>query len=71
MSKLAWYGSRPFMDNNSRNCCDNHNNSAAKAGLCYYSNWPICSIRCASRRYECLQSTAASDPYVMELEEPS
>ena len=37
-------GSRPFMDNNSRNCCDNHHSCAAKAGLCDYSDWPICSI---------------------------
>jgi hypothetical protein len=34
----------PFMNNNTGNHCDNHHNSAAKAGLCYYSNWSICSI---------------------------
>ena len=44
LTKLACYGSRPFMDNNSHNCCDNHHSSTAKAGLCDYSNWPICSI---------------------------
>ena len=44
LTKVACYGFRPFMDNNTGNYCDNHNNSTAKAGLCYYSNWPICSI---------------------------
>ena len=70
LTRWSCYGSRTLMDNNSHNCCDNHHSSTAKAGLCYYSNWPICSIWCASRRYECLQSTAAShDPYLMESEE--
>jgi len=55
------------MDNNTGNHCDNHHHCAAKAGLCYYRNWPIRSIWCASRRYEYLQpTTAASDPYLME-----
>ena len=44
MAKLACYGTGPFMDNNTGNNCDNNYHSAAKAGLCYYSNWPICSI---------------------------
>ena len=44
MSKLACYGFRPFMDNNTGNHCDNHHHSAAKAGLCDYSNWTIRSI---------------------------
>ena len=51
-----------YATSNTGNHCDNNHHSAAKAGLCYYSNWPIRSI-C----YECLQpTTAASDPYLME-----
>ena len=37
-------GTRLIMDNNTHNCCDNHNNSAVKAGLCDYSNWPLYSV---------------------------
>ena len=44
MAKLACNGTGPFMDNNTGNHCDNHHSSAAKVGLCDYSNWPICGI---------------------------
>ncbi len=44
MAKSGCYSSRPFMDNNIGNHCDNNHHSAAKAGLCDYSNWSICSI---------------------------
>jgi hypothetical protein len=61
LTKSACYGSRPFMDNNTHNCCNSHHSTVAQVSVCLNLHRTICDIRCTSRRYECLQSIAASN----------